>query len=121
MARPEFNRDNLRAALSILQPQTPFAGDYQAHWYNGGFGKRILNAQQQCISAIKSSLDSPKLHKSTVGVVLRQIYPKWPAPPKNEKGFYSRGHGRLIVQAWDDMVGRFVDVVNNMVQPVNPT
>lgn len=116
MAQLEFNVVNVINAAQMLQPVSPFDQHYQAQWYNEGFGKQIMNAQITTIEAWKSLFlkRGQQLVKSELGVILNNVYPDWPKPPYKERGFWTRGHGVHIIQEWDAMVGRFVDVINAM-------
>lgn len=115
--RTVFSKENMIAATKLIQAQTPFEGPFQAAWYNEGFGKQVFSAQDRCITQMKSALGKVT-HKKDVTWILMNVYPQWPAAPKSLGKFWTKGHGKTIVSAWDNMIGSFVDVVNAMVQPV---
>lgn len=117
MKRKILNRDTLLEASRLLQAVTPTDGCFQADWYTYGYGKRIMNSQLEYINLIKFNLIAGT-SKEGIGNLINHFGVEWPKAPDADPSFWKSGFGRTILKAWDEMIGKFVDLINSLVEPV---
>lgn len=94
-----ITREEMLTAMEILQPVTPTDGQHQAHWWNEGFGIKVMSAQIEWIKEVKSRLVLCE-DKECAREVLQKTAIKWPAPSKvaeESLEFWTNGFGATIV------------------------
>ena len=116
-SKKTLNRSTLAAAANYLQPVSPTQGGYQADWYGEKYGKKIMNAQKEYLHKLKTNLQLVS-NKAEIGQILQTLKVNWPSPPEDEPKFWMSDQGKLIITFWDNMIEKFVDEVNSLIQPI---
>lgn len=116
--RKQFNLDNVRVALQLLQPVTPMDKDHPAEYWNDGTGLVIKSRQEMHIDLLKNNImkgETKEDIQSIRNLVSESSYSFDSFVNQcTDSLFWSTGFGDLILEKWDEMIGRFVQEINNL-------
>jgi len=121
-----FDKETLSEAMQILQPVTPTLKEteFQAHWYNEGFGLSVRDAQEYYLNRLKRLLVDCKTKRDVNRVLRESPFPKWPVyktacftkrtPEEENIFFWKNGFGSVIRTEFYEMMGKFVEYLNKL-------
>lgn len=98
----EFGKGALMDCCGYLQPVTPSLDQYQAHWWNEGFGKLVLDTQKQYIDDYKKSIINCGSLEEIPRFVNSFKSMKWP-PNNIDPFFWGSDFGISILSNWANM------------------